>query len=290
MAAYDFAQGAKQAAEAVSDYRSGTNTHWNDSYLNMGAQLMTADMANAHELEMWNLQNAYNTPAAQMKRMKEAGLNPMLFYSQGNPGNASSAPGTHAPNFQLHPQADTMSKIQTALQVFQTFNQMLGQAFGVTEQAYDIGMKRNELAFSNFDIAGARQFFSDFGSRDVSAHRFARGFNFATAMDPSSPGYNPVLANFLGKIGAAQYYPRVTTAEANAYLSGKRAEYQQWYNESFAPLLEKYKSGQIGIQELQHNMLDYQDQMLNMLPPEFRAIIAPLFDYIRPFINSLLRR
>lgn len=38
----------------------------------------------------WQQQNAYNTPAAQMQRFTDAGLNPNLVYGQGNNGNASS--------------------------------------------------------------------------------------------------------------------------------------------------------------------------------------------------------
>lgn len=44
----------------------------------------------SNSLSAWNLQNEYNTPQAQMKRFKEAGLNPNLIYGQGTPGNASS--------------------------------------------------------------------------------------------------------------------------------------------------------------------------------------------------------
>lgn len=39
---------------------------------------------NSAQWDMWNAQNAYNTPAAQMKRLKEAGLNPMLVYGSGS--------------------------------------------------------------------------------------------------------------------------------------------------------------------------------------------------------------
>lgn len=35
-------------------------------------------------------QNQYNTPQWQMMRYKQAGLNPALIYSQGNPGNQSA--------------------------------------------------------------------------------------------------------------------------------------------------------------------------------------------------------
>lgn len=41
-------------------------------------------------IDLWNKQNDYNTPAAQMQRFKDAGLNPNLMYSQGQPGNAGA--------------------------------------------------------------------------------------------------------------------------------------------------------------------------------------------------------
>lgn len=44
-------------------------------------------------LDMWERQNAYNTPANQMQRLKDAGLNPALMYGQGNVGNAQQAMG-----------------------------------------------------------------------------------------------------------------------------------------------------------------------------------------------------
>lgn len=45
---------------------------------------------NSMNIDFWNMQNEYNKPLNQMKRFKEAGLNPALMYGQGNPGNASS--------------------------------------------------------------------------------------------------------------------------------------------------------------------------------------------------------
>lgn len=49
---------------------------------------------------MWNKQNEYNTPSAQIERMKAAGLNPALMYSQGNVGNAGSVPSSPVPQVQ----------------------------------------------------------------------------------------------------------------------------------------------------------------------------------------------
>lgn len=42
-----------------------------------------AAVAYQRQLEMWNKENAYNTPSAQMARYIEAGLNPNLIYNNG---------------------------------------------------------------------------------------------------------------------------------------------------------------------------------------------------------------
>lgn len=41
-------------------------------------------------LNFWNLQNEYNLPSAQLQRLKDAGLNPMLMYGQGGVQNVST--------------------------------------------------------------------------------------------------------------------------------------------------------------------------------------------------------
>lgn len=46
-------------------------------------QIYMYDRQRADALSDWNMQNAYNTPAAQMARLKEAGLNPNLVYGNG---------------------------------------------------------------------------------------------------------------------------------------------------------------------------------------------------------------
>lgn len=52
------------------------------------------------QLEMWNRQNAYNSPKSQMTRLKEAGLNPNLVYGSGSVvGNTSGGiPQYQAPS------------------------------------------------------------------------------------------------------------------------------------------------------------------------------------------------
>lgn len=45
-------------------------------------------------LDMWNKQNEYNLPTNQMQRLRDAGINPHLAYSNGQPMNTSNAPAT----------------------------------------------------------------------------------------------------------------------------------------------------------------------------------------------------
>jgi hypothetical protein len=57
-------------------------------------------LADQQNVKFWNMQNEYNTPANQMKRLQDAGLNPNLIYGSGsaNTGVAGSvAPSKPAP-------------------------------------------------------------------------------------------------------------------------------------------------------------------------------------------------
>ncbi len=66
---------------------------------NQGAK-SRQNLANKQNVEFWKMQNAYNTPKAQMGRLTDAGLNPNLIYGSGsaNTGVAGSiAPAKPSP-------------------------------------------------------------------------------------------------------------------------------------------------------------------------------------------------
>lgn len=76
--------------------------------LGLGAQssanssnMELAKYAFDRNVDMWNMQNEYNAPSAQMERLRAAGLNPNLVYGSGSVGNTSgSAPTYNAPRVQ----------------------------------------------------------------------------------------------------------------------------------------------------------------------------------------------
>lgn len=78
-----------------------------------------AEYQYSKDLEMWNRQNDYNSPAAQMERFKSAGLNPNLIYGQGSPGNATQLPKFTAPTLEYNykPVVD----LPSTLSMFQDF-------------------------------------------------------------------------------------------------------------------------------------------------------------------------
>lgn len=123
----------------------------------------------AYNTRMWERQTEYNSPLNQMKRFKEAGLNPNLIYGQGTPGNADpvrpySTPelksiqsGTQAPYFNdISPTMMQGAAIaqQRPLLAAQTANQLAdakkkGVDTSIQEKTLDSQVKS---AFNNAEI------------------------------------------------------------------------------------------------------------------------------------------
>jgi len=72
-----------------------------------------ARLQNKLNKEFLDYQNAYNTPAAQMQRFKDAGLNPALIYGQGSSGNQSSP--QQAANYDIPDWAGIMGQAMSNL-------------------------------------------------------------------------------------------------------------------------------------------------------------------------------
>jgi len=90
-------QAAIKIIPAAVDSIANVGTSIYNTNKTISANKQMAQYAYEKDLAMWNLQNQYNSPASQMQRYKDAGLNPMLIYSQGSSGNASQLPKYQAP-------------------------------------------------------------------------------------------------------------------------------------------------------------------------------------------------
>lgn len=61
----------------------------------IAANKAEAELAYQRQVAFWEMQNLYNSPASQMQRFRDAGLNPHMIYGHGTPGNATSTPTYH---------------------------------------------------------------------------------------------------------------------------------------------------------------------------------------------------
>jgi len=109
------AAGASLASSAIN---AGSQSATNQSQLSYSREMYDKQRADA--LADWNRQNEYNSPAAQMTRFKEAGLNPNLIYGQQtqSPVVRSSSVEGYSPRA---PQVDLGNAAAMGLQGLSTY-------------------------------------------------------------------------------------------------------------------------------------------------------------------------
>lgn len=114
---------------------------------NIGAKKREEE-ARKHNIELWKMQNQYNTPLEQMKRLKEAGLNPNLIYGS-SPSGASGAAGAVSPGKAAPYQITdpTQSSVTSGLLPYQAQN-ILAQTAKTLEDAGVSGINKKILAKS----------------------------------------------------------------------------------------------------------------------------------------------
>lgn len=130
------------------------------------------DKAYARSVEMWNMQNQYNSPTAQMSRLRQAGLNPNLVYGSGVTGNnAGSAPQYQPAKIQratMEPYRGWNLGISDAVSTFMAMRQNKAQVENmeaqnklIKEQARTEGIRQGNIAMSTarsgFDLNLARE-------------------------------------------------------------------------------------------------------------------------------------
>lgn len=92
------AGGAQLAGTGINALSQGSmnrkTRQWNEKQYALQRQ---------HSLQDWTMQNEYNSPAAQMQRLKMAGLNPNLVYGKGADNVSGAVRSSDAPSW--NPQA-----------------------------------------------------------------------------------------------------------------------------------------------------------------------------------------
>lgn len=126
-----------------NDWESATNIHgsakdWSDTKQARFNYLMK-QQEQAYNLELWNATNAYNTPAAQMQRYQDAGLNPNLIYGQQNQAQSPAEAGA----FTFRSSGNHAKQVQNALDMIGQFGQIVKQAKDIYDYATYGAPERN---------------------------------------------------------------------------------------------------------------------------------------------------
>ena len=148
------------------------------------------EKAYARSVEMWNMQNQYNSPTAQMARLRQAGLNPNLVYGSGVTGNsAGSAPQYQPAKIQratMEPYRGWNLGLSDAASMYMAMRQNKAQVENmeaqnklIKEQARTEGIRQGNIAMatarSGFDLDLAREL------KDVSVGRAIAEKNLSEA-------------------------------------------------------------------------------------------------------------
>lgn len=107
------------------------------------------------EQRIFERDSAYASPAAQMQRFKDAGLNPNLIYGQGTPGNVSGT-ATQA--------SGNISKLDVIAQILQ------GQ---IMQKEIDLKDAQIEQTKANTELLGSRS-----GSENVKTERMRQDYQY----------------------------------------------------------------------------------------------------------------
>ena len=99
-------------------------------------------------MQAWREQMAYNTPAAQMQRLVEAGLNPNLVYGNGNVANQADSP----PQYEA-PRADLTTEVDMSRHIAAGLNLAMSSLQARSIEA-DIASKRQAMLESAERTAG----------------------------------------------------------------------------------------------------------------------------------------
>ena len=132
-------------------------------------------LADQQNIKFWNMQNAYNTPKEQMKRLKDAGLNPNLIYgSNANTGTAGSVAPSKASPYSV--QNPVPSAVQTALIGSQIANLNSVTAKNRAETAKTLGLTPSLIDRSNkqLEILVEQKFQQSVKSGQITAQEKAR--------------------------------------------------------------------------------------------------------------------
>lgn len=154
-----------------------------------------AQLQYQQNLDFWNRQNAYNHPAAQMRRFQEAGLNPHLIYGQTNTAGPIATPSVSGGDDDRPDYLEGLFKYQSLRNGEAQHELIEAQKDFALQQAANSVFNR-ELASKNYILSAENQEMN----RGLIASQILLNNARAEALNPSgAEDKNPGLLETIGK-------------------------------------------------------------------------------------------
>lgn len=266
---------------AIEDHRFND---WSDGSKSGFFNYLATERGNEHELEMWNLQNAYNDPSSQVQRLLKAGLNPSLFYQSVNNGNASSSPGTHVPNFSFSNKKEKLQKTEMILQAVQSFASEIMNMVNVGTQLYDYYHYTKPTHAAESSIAANQAYFQNERMTGLRSLEVIP----ASSIGEGMPHQTTEGLDYLGNINGQdmylyspnkQYYSDVIHNLQKAYRLGSNESYMVDYRKHMRNMFESEESLKAAQSLIQNYIADFEGSV----PREFRWMIPLLIQMFTKF-------
>lgn len=200
---------------------------WNTSAVNRSNQ-RSVDKQNQYAVQLRDYDNWYNSPVQQMKRFREAGLNPDLIYGSMD-GSSSSAPSLTAPStdvgFDASGIATSGSQLASIIQQ-QKYLDAQTENLSLQNQLLkkDVGNKDEAIRLQNEQIKSAIDNMNqqtDKLKEEARSLQFQNDFNDKTA--------NMQYQKFVNEVGSSLEQYKLTKAQRQTVENSMALVYLQQY-------------------------------------------------------------
>lgn len=231
-------------------------------------QTQENEKAYQRNLQMWNLQNAYNSPTQQMARLRSAGLNPNLVYGSGVTGNSAGSTPQYQP-------ADVK---RAELSPYRGWNQ------GLTDAVSNfLAYRSNRAQVENMEAQNSL-------IRQQTATEATRQANIAASTARSE--FDLSQANRLKDVSVSMAEAQMSKAQHDASTSWSQSQ-QSWIKTNIDRALQETR---IKIGKAEYNQLVqatrrlYQDNDINHFRNTLERAVGSGhgIDFVRRFLYLLM--
>lgn len=226
----DFVSGIMSIAASAGNSRRSVKASKRNTDAAIAANWRMANFQYQKNLEQWYRENEYNAPDEQMRRLRNAGLNPNLVYGTGSvSGNTTTqGPRFQAPDVEYNYEPFQMQAdgVMKAIDFATSQELKQSQSAEIKERVKNLATQRDALRAKTENEIINRLYYQYRGKNQVLKNRLGEEL-FKTQTDYA----REQLRRLRGEISLQDYRKKSLKAQTNA--ANQRAEGYRQDNESY---------------------------------------------------------